>query len=135
VADIEVVLIEDDVSGATLFSMFCSEILPEAHILVFPSGEEALNYLDLSQADIVILDIYLPGMDGFEFLSLLRANPRHFETAVIVHTSSDNPAARSRAIELGANGFWRKKATLDGFQEQCRDMLHLAYWCSRGRRI
>lgn len=68
------------------------------------SGEEALRKIRQRSHDLVLLDLSMPGMDGFEVLEALRQNE---ETAppVVILSSQDDAKARERAAKLGAAGF------------------------------
>ncbi|MFW6075792.1 MAG: response regulator, partial [Chloroflexota bacterium] len=63
--------------------------------------------------DVIITDIEMPRMDGFELLTAIRANHHLNDLPVIVLTSRSGEKHRSRAYELGANGYIVKP-----FQEQ-----------------
>jgi DNA-binding response OmpR family regulator len=83
-------------------------------------GEEAAHVIEAFGAatprpSIVLLDLNLPKIDGKELLARIRRN-RHFDgTPVAILTSSDSPADRSDAAELGATCYIKKPPTLDEF--------------------
>ena len=58
-------------------------------VVCCPGGEEALTTLKSSQFRAVVLDLLMPGMDGFEFLSRFRDDPRNRQTPVIIWTLKD----------------------------------------------
>jgi len=67
------------------------------------SGEEALAHMDADPADLVVLDVMLPGMDGFEVLRRLR-NAGH-TVPVIVLTARDEDVDKIVGLELGADDY------------------------------
>ena len=70
------------------------------------NGMRGAELAEELQPDIVVLDLSMPVMDGFEALPLIRTvAPR---ARVIVRTNDDDPASAARAIELGAADFIRK---------------------------
>jgi len=72
------------------------------------TGEEALAYLDgPEQPDAVLLDILLPGIDGWEVLARL-GEERRRALPVLVLSASTGPAAHARAESLGCRGFVEK---------------------------
>jgi CheY-like chemotaxis protein len=69
-------------------------------------GED--TYADRSKfptPTLLVLDIKLPGMDGFELLAWLRADPRFSALPVVLNSSSDKPQDVQRAAKLGATKF------------------------------
>ena len=74
-------------------------------------GQTALTRLTEHPPDLIILDLYLPIMDGATFLRHLRAHPRVATTPVIA-LSAGGPGAREMALEAGANIFFDKPIRL-----------------------
>jgi DNA-binding response OmpR family regulator len=79
-----------------------------AEVLVAQDGQEALEVLREVQPDIVLLDLEMPRMDGFQALTRLRADPAHARTPVIVVTGREDVAAIDRAFQAGATSFVAK---------------------------
>ena len=72
------------------------------------SGEGALATLGIEQADLLILDSMMPGMNGLEVLRLLRANPQTMALPVILYSAVADPLFQQHALEKGANEYWVK---------------------------
>ena len=70
------------------------------------SGEEALTHLDTDPADLVVLDVMLPGIDGFQVLRRLR-NAGH-SVPVIMLTARDDDVDKIVGLELGADDYLAK---------------------------
>ncbi len=95
------------------------------------SGQAALQALNGDNAApdvprIILLDLNLPGLSGFDVLKELRANSRWRHIPVIVLTSSSDPRDIEMAYKLGANAYLSKPATL----AELRTMLEstCAFW-------
>ena len=72
-----------------------------------------LRYAEVSRPHLVVLDIWMPEMSGLEVQARLRSiSPG---TQVVVLTSKDDPAVRSRALAAGASGFFLKPPADDEF--------------------
>ena len=71
-------------------------------------GEAALARLAESAPDLLVLDVMLPGRNGFEILKELRADPRHARLPVAVLTAKGQSLDRRTAEEVGANVFLTK---------------------------
>ncbi len=76
-------------------------------VLTAASGEEALAMLPTSGADLVLLDIVMPGMDGYEVCRRIRSSPG-FEFLPVVMITASGEQEKIRAIEAGADDFVSK---------------------------
>ena len=96
------VLIEDDPSIRKLveYSLSSNGI----SIVSFPSGEEAFES-DLKDAELFILDIMLPGMDGMEILSRIRKDPVLGRVPVIMLTAKDSEYDIAKGLDDGADDY------------------------------
>jgi CheY-like chemotaxis protein len=74
----------------------------------YESGNEAIAGLGRQLADLALLDISLPGMDGVEVLQRLRADPRTAGMPVIALTAHAMAGDRERFLEAGFNGYITK---------------------------
>ena len=66
--------------------------------LGFPSGRECLDGTEVDQADVVIIDVSMPGMDGFELHTLLRASGRSIPTIFISAFADRQYVARAESV-------------------------------------
>jgi len=69
------------------------------------SGEEALDKLERKRFDLIILDIMLPGMDGFEVCRRIKRNPRISRIPVLMLTAKGEEVDRIVGLELGADDY------------------------------
>src|ERR1700751_5523371 len=72
------------------------------------NGVEALALCERAECDIVLLDVMMPDMDGFEVCRRLKSNPGTHHTPVVMVTALDQPADRVRGLEAGADDFLTK---------------------------
>src|ERR1043166_8459091 len=77
-------------------------------IVTATSGAEALTICERAQCDIVLLDVMMPEMDGFEVCRRLKAGPKTHHIPVVMVTALDQPSARVRGLEAGADDFLTK---------------------------
>ncbi len=117
------VLLAEDNQGDVLLVREALKAHAIKHKLwVFPDGAVTINYLDRMGSsaeapcpDIFLLDLNLPKVDGHELLNRVRQHPLCSTIPVIIVTSSDAPLDRERAIQSGAERFFRKPSDLDEF--------------------
>lgn len=84
------------------------------------SGEQALQVVSGQKPDIVLLDLMMPGLDGFETLRQLRAMPGIDGLPILVVTASAERNVEERAASAGATGLMRKPVDLAALREWVR---------------
>ena len=72
------------------------------------SGQEALDIIQREHPDIVLLDVMMPGMDGFEVCRRIKADPTTTHIPVVMVTALDQPSDRVAGLEAGADDFLTK---------------------------
>ncbi len=77
-------------------------------VVTAEDGFKALAICDEEQVDIILLDIMMPGMDGFEVCERLKANPNTAHIPVVMVTALDQPSDRVRGLKAGADDFLTK---------------------------
>jgi CheY-like chemotaxis protein len=118
-----ILLVEDNPADANLVKEALAEARVECLLSILRDGAQAIQFIErldagaAPQPDIVLLDLNLPKVEGAEVLKRLRASPKCAGAKVLIVSSSDAPADRDRAIELGANGYFRKPESWEQFME------------------
>jgi two-component system, cell cycle response regulator len=77
-------------------------------VVTASSGDEALKIIEKQAPDIVLLDVMMPGMDGFEVCTRIRANPKTQFLPVVMVTALSDPVDRVRGLDCGADDFLTK---------------------------
>jgi len=77
-------------------------------VITAMSGEQALAICARAECDLVLLDVMMPDLDGFEVCRRLKTNPATHHIPVIMVTALDQPADRVRGLEAGADDFLTK---------------------------
>jgi two-component system cell cycle response regulator len=94
-------------------------------VLCATSGQEALDILRDHQADIVLLDVMMPGMDGFEVCRRIKADPKTMHIPVVMLTALDHPADRVAGLEAGAEDFLTKPVQDTALFARVRSLVRL----------
>ncbi len=106
------------------------------HAVSSNSGESALDTIIETRPDCVILDIMMPGIDGFEMCRRLREAPQLSATKIIMMSGKAYDPDRRRALELGADAFITKPVNTATFAERIlgviEDRVHMVFWGIRG---
>ena len=88
-------------------------------------GNQALQMCLMRPPHLILLDLTLPGRDGFSVLRLLKRDRRTANSKVIILTGQDNEAARSSAGKLGADGFMTKPFSPMDLLNQISQLLNI----------
>ncbi len=86
-------------------------------------GQEALEYIESTDYDVVILDIMMPKRDGFSVLETMRS--KRIETPVIFLTARDAVSDRVKGLDLGANDYLVKPFSFEELMARIRVMTRL----------
>ena len=87
------------------------------------SGDSALDLLTSESFDVILLDILMPGMDGFEVLQKLQADTRLGKIPVIVISALDDPEGEDKCTALGARSFLAKPVDVNLLRARVKDCL------------
>lgn len=94
-----------------------------SNIILAATGKDALDATHAHQPDLVILDLMMPGMDGFEYCRHIRHNSAFNHMPIIVQTALDDVSHKINAFKLGASDYLCKP--IDGDELEARVRIHL----------
>lgn len=93
------------------------------------SGLEALEQVAKLSPDLILLDIRMPGMDGFEVLSELRNDPNLMHCQVVMLSGSCDNRDKEMAVTHGANAYFVKPSSVKSYYE-IAEQLSAEYLCA-----
>ena len=96
-------------------------------------GEEALDYLEYSEYDLVILDIMMPKVDGFEVIKKLRNKGNH--TSVLMLTARDSADDKVKGLDLGADDYIVKPFDFNELLARIRAVVRRKYGNSSNKLV
>lgn len=108
-----IVIVDDEPGVIDLITAMLAGVTgdDDLDIQIADTCEQAVDMCRLSPPDVLLLDIRMPGMDGFEACRLLKADPRTAEVRVVMVTAFAQEAHRRRSFAAGANYFLTKPFT------------------------
>lgn len=118
---LKTVIIEDDRMVAAINNQFAEKTPGVQVTATFHNGRDALNYLESSDADLLLLDLYMPGFSGLELLQELRRQGRNIE--VIMITAANDLPHLQQALALGAADYLIKPFRYERFEEALDKVL------------
>jgi CheY-like chemotaxis protein len=118
---ITIVMIEDDEGHATLIIKNLKRSGIGNTLVHLPDGAAAIDYFfgkdSATLNTLVLLDLNLPKVDGYEILARLKSDAATRRIPVIVLTTTDNPREIDRCYELGCNVYITKPVEYDNFTD------------------
>lgn len=118
-----VLVVDDEPTSRTVVSMRISSL--GATTIEAQDGSSALLQLISSSFDAVILDLEMPGIDGFQLLAFVRGHPNLKHLPVIVISGRNDMNSVQRALEAGATSYLLKPLDWKAFSEHIRNMIGL----------
>jgi twitching motility two-component system response regulator PilH len=116
------ILIAED--SATAAAVLKKALAPMGHtILVASDGEEAERQITAERPDLVILDIIMPKVNGFQLCRSIRQNPALADLKVIMVTSMDRESDRYWGMKQGADEYLTKPVDIDLLKSKVRRHL------------
>ncbi|MDR1353329.1 MAG: response regulator [Treponema sp.] len=98
-AKAKIVLVDDDITSLTLGKNILAE---KYDIITIPSGEKLFKLLDKIRPSLILLDVEMPEMNGYEVLRELKSRERDSNIPVIFLTSKSDPVSELEGLDLGA---------------------------------
>jgi CheY-like chemotaxis protein len=103
----DILVVDDDESTRLLIGRIVTQELG-ARVTLAGTGAEALSIAETSSFDIILLDLLMPGIGGYEVLSQLRERGANRETPVVVVSVMSTPESIERCRQLGATSYVAK---------------------------
>jgi len=117
------VLIVDD--NKTSLSLAKSALNDMYKVTAVTSGIQALKFLERNSCDVILLDINMPEMDGFQIMKKIQANTAHADIPIIFLTADSDAETESRCLEEGAADFIAKPFVLTVMRSRVSRILEL----------
>ena len=126
-----ILLVEDDPGHARLIEKNLRRSNTTNEIVSVGDGQQALDYLfgegeyagtERATSLLVLLDLSMPVLDGYQVLERMKADTRTKRIPVVILTTTDDPREVSRCYELGCNVYITKPVEYEQFSEAVREL-------------
>ncbi|NNE55362.1 MAG: response regulator, partial [Flavobacteriales bacterium] len=111
-----VLYVDDSVEDRVLMQEIMSEIAPDIQLILAETGQDGIDAAADKRPDLVLLDLNMPGLNGFDVLKQLKKNETLQTLPVIVFTVSTASTHINEAFRNGANAVINKPLTLDEYR-------------------
>jgi len=125
--DRRIVIVDDEIHIRTLLEQSLEELEEDydVEILTAENGQEGLEVVKETRPGLVLLDVMMPMMNGYDVCKAIRDDPDLTEVQVILLTAKGQEADRERGVEVGATRYMTKPFDPDELLEIAKDMLGL----------
>ena len=133
---IDILLVEDNPDHAMLTKRVLEDYKVANEVHLVENGADALDYMyrrgqysngkNAPRPGLILLDVKLPKVDGFEVLKQLKSDPEHSSIPIVMLTTSSHDEEVTRGYADGANSYVTKPVRFDEFAEKVKNIG--LYW-------
>lgn len=117
-----ILIVDDSRSGLAEIKALLSD---EYNVMPVLSGAQALRYLSIKKPDLILLDVYMPEMDGFEVIKRIKADGNTADIPVIFLTADISPEMKLKCCEAGAEDYAAKPIVPAALKRRISRILEL----------
>jgi len=118
----KILIIEDNALDR---AMLLTVLKPEGHeLLIAENGRHGIELAQREQPHLILMDVMLPGINGYDAVRRLKANPATRHIPIIAMAANAAPAERDRALDAGCDGYLAKPIDTRALPNQIRLFLY-----------
>jgi two-component system, OmpR family, alkaline phosphatase synthesis response regulator PhoP len=121
----KILIADDNIPNVELLEAYLAEM--ECEIAVAADGQETMDKVREFQPDLILLDIMMPKLSGFEVCRALKKDPATKEIMILMVTALDEPGDIERALAAGCNDFLSKPINKFALLIRVKNMLELRH--------
>lgn len=118
-----ILVVDDDIMNLRAVEYILKN---EFEVTCVKSGEECLSYLQETVPDMILLDLYMPDMNGFEVLERIKSDDRHKDIPVIFLTADDDKQTEVKGFQAGALDFVTKPFIAEIVRQRVNRLMELS---------
>jgi CheY-like chemotaxis protein len=119
---VRILVVEDEEEIIDLLYAILDD-LTDCEVLVVRDGEEALRVIQGDKPDIVLLDIQIPKLNGYELCKVIKTDPNKANMKIVMLSGMTQICDKSKAQEVGADDFITKPFTSETLIEKIEELL------------
>jgi CheY-like chemotaxis protein len=119
IANLQILLVEDDSLNQLLFSQLLEG--RKAKVKVAENGKVAIEMLNTEKFDIILMDINMPIMDGFEAIRIIRSTVEFKDYKIIAITANDD---KRKCLEAGADSYIAKPCKIENIKNEILKLIN-----------
>lgn len=125
--EVTIIMVEDDEGHSKLIEKNLRRAGITNNLVHYSDGQQAVEFFFSNNEAhgkplLILLDLNLPGIDGYEILRRLKGNVKTKKIPVVVLTTTDNPREIEKCYELGCNVYITKPVEYEAFAESIRKL-------------
>jgi DNA-binding response OmpR family regulator len=120
-----VLVVDDDEMNVRLLEAILSD---KYEVTTAYNGKEALLEVEKKPPDLILLDIMMPGMSGYEVCKKLKGNNKTLHIPIVMVTALTEKTEKIKGIEAGANDFLNKPVDVNELRVRVKSLLKLKYY-------
>lgn len=118
----KIIVVDDDKASTALFKQVL--LMSGYEVIIINESSKVLEVATQEKPDLIILDLMMPEPDGFKVCRMLRADPDHRKTPIIIVTALNDVDSRLVAIGAGANDYLVKPFHIDTLYNSVEKLLN-----------
>jgi CheY-like chemotaxis protein len=118
-----ILVVEDDTDTRHVLGEYLTGLFPDVRVVLSESGEAAFELALRTRPNVVLLDLRLPGMHGFEFVERLRRTRSASGVSIVALTGDMSPDTLMKAEAAGFTAFLRKPADMERLEPVLRQLF------------
>jgi two-component system, sensor histidine kinase and response regulator len=117
----KILIVDDSSTNNLLFQHLLEE---EGYtVIIADNGEDAIKMADNDRPHLILLDIMLPGVDGFQVLQKLKENEKTKDIPVVMVTAKNDTWSMKKSMDLGAYEYVVKPIQVESFLDKVKDIF------------
>jgi PAS domain S-box-containing protein len=122
-AKLSLLVVDDVQMNLKLATTILQKMMPLAKIITAENGEDAYILAQETNFDLILMDLQMPILDGYQAAELIRTLPNHKATPIIAFTAGVVSGEQERCLAVGMNAFLKKPIEMDKFKEVVEQFL------------
>ena len=116
----KILVIDDSLLYLSMVNKYLNEIPKVSEVILCSNPNEVMGIVEMKNIDIIIMDVIMPGISGFELLESLRSEKRYDDIPIIMFTSLNDTENFKKCYELGASDFISKPINVTEFHARLK---------------